>query len=105
MVLCGANLYGWGICVQRYYGNERQWWENRGVPILGSTNTFDELENTFEVMSILHAHRGIVLSPRARPTYGIGVEEVPITKGRRVGNVLTREGDGADHPRGGDGHQ
>ena len=74
----------------------------RGVPILGSTKTFDELEDIFEVVGILHAHH--VLSPGAGTPYGIGVEDVPIPKDRLVGNVLPSKGDGADHPHGGEGH-
>ena len=75
-----------------------------GVPTLGSTKTVDELENIFEVISIVHAHYDIVLSPRAGPPYSIRVEDVPITKDGLVGNVLPSKGDGVDHPHGGEGH-
>ena len=57
-----------------------------GVPILGSTKTFDELEDTFEVVSILHAHH--FLSPRVGTPYSIGVEDALIPKDRPVGNAL-----------------
>ena len=76
--------------------------DNWGVPILGPTKTFNELEDIFEVVGILHAHH--VFSPGAGTPYGIGVEDVPIPKDRLVGNVLPSKGDGADHPHGSEGY-